>query len=301
MKKVISLLLTALMVLSSFNVVFAEELATITLGDVDATDVADGDFIGIPVTIDKFPEERISDIQLEFSFDKSKLEFVTVMNEDLYGNPTMKVWKVNKLTGSGSLVTAEWTPTPSDTVNANGYGTALFTDTTGTTMSFTATNSLADNKTLVWLFFKKVAGATGTDTVDLKTVVMTGTTKTTAGTAYRKATGEIGVESSTVTFTAGPKDKVETVGTTYTGDLGEVVDGDTTDVATAIYAELNGDTDTTYKKVNWTVNATIDEKAVVGTYTSDVNLSGEATYYLGMVIQGLAQDTVTAVAAALAE
>lgn len=305
MKKIISLLLTAVMMLSSLTVVFAAEIPTLTLGNVDATAVEAGGYVIVPVTIDKFPEGCVNGVQLDFTFDKTKLQFSRARIKDMSGNSAMQVYFLEDpdFPDDATLVDAAWNY-PKDAqlteTNENGKGSVLYVDANHT-KSFTTAQSLSATDVLIYLYFTKVDGATGTTTVDLSEVGLVDLLTNSKGTEYYKSRNQINTVASTVTFTAGPTDKVETVGTTYTGDLGEVVDGDTSDVATAIYAELNGDTDTTYKKVNWTVNATIDEKAVVGTYTSDVNLSGEATYYLGMVIQGLAQDTVTAVAAALAE
>lgn len=294
MKRVISLMLTALMVLSSINVAFAAEVPTVAISDVDVTSVAEGATFYVPVTIDKFPEGKVCQVNLSLTFDTTKLEFVSCTNRTTSGR-SMRIWDPKWEEWSNATWSAD-----AEGVNAH-VGAVSYLDQTGGTASFTA-ESIADTTTLVFLEFRKKTGATETTEIGFSEIVLIDVaTNTEDGVAYKLTREEIKDDAGTITLTAGPKDKVETVGTTYTGDLGEVVDGDTTDVATAIYAELNGDTDTTYKKVNWTVNATIDEKAVVGTYTSDVNLSGEATYYLGMVIQGLAQDTVTAVAAALAE
>lgn len=298
MKKVISLLLTAVMALSSLTVAFATEVPTVTVGDFDATAVEDNGYVILPVTIDKFPDGSLKIVQLDFTFDKTKLAFMGAYGMDMSGNTTMQVWNTSApVPTMYKLEDATWSNTDAATVNANGAGTALFSDSTGTKKNFSAANSLAANNKLVYLWFTKVAGAEGTTTVDFSEIILTDTAANTSGTSYKKTTSEVIGKAGTVTFTksSGPVDTVE-VEDYFIGDKTAAGNDDESDKAVAVYAELNGDAEKTYTKVNWTVTAGTEKS-----HTQNVNVTGEATYKFGLVIRGLAQDAVTAVAAALAE
>lgn len=87
---------------------------------------------------------------------------------------------------------------------------------------------------------------------------------------------------------AGEKDATA-IGDTYYGDT------DTTDTAVAYGVGLMGEENQTYTNVLWTVTANGETKY----HKSPVNVSGAATYKIGLVIQGLTKDMVTAVKAVL--
>lgn len=293
-------MLATLMVLSSINVVFAAEVPTLTIGDVDATAVATGGFVVVPVTIDKLPEGKLNGIQLDFTFDKTKLEFSRLRNKDQSGNASMQIWVEDPDFPEDSkfVEASAWVPVTGDNLtaaNENGKSSASYIDTTKT-LSFTA-KSLEETNVLIYLYFKKLEGASGTTTVDFSEAKLVDIYSGSEGVTYAKSRNEVIVEPSTITFTAGPKDVKKVVGY-YTGDkLAENDNADTTDTTAAVYAELNGDANTNYKKVNWTV--TVDETE--GKYTQAVDVTGEATYKFGLVIRGLAANVITAVDAALAQ
>lgn len=127
----------------------------------------------------------------------------------------------------------------------------------------------------------------------------------TAKLAENKNTYTLAADSSTVTKTepsSGPTEVITTattagekeataIGDTYYGDK------DTTDTAVAYGAGLKGEADKTYTNVLWTVTANGETKY----HKSPVNVSGEATYKIGLVIQGLTKDMVSVVKAVLAE
>ena len=147
----------------------------------------------------------------------------------------------------------------------------------------------------------KVAGATGTTEVGINDVILCDAGVKPEGNSYTyiasdDAVGSVNAVPGTVTFTSGPKDVKKVVGY-YTGDKTAVGNDDESDKTAAVYAELNGDANTNYKKVNWTV--TVDETE--GKYTQAVDVTGEATYKFGLVIRGLAANVVTFVDAALAQ
>lgn len=204
MKKALSLLLTALLVLSSFSFVFAAEVPTLTIGDVDATAITDGGYFAIPVTIDKFPDGSLKIVQLDFTFDKSKLSFMGAytMNADASAS-SMKVYDKTggPLEAMWKLADASWSSTEAGTVNANGYGTILFSDSTGTNKNFTAEKSLAASNILVYIWFTRNAGVTGTTTVDFSNVILTDTAVTTSGASYEKSTGAVNVVAGSVKLT----------------------------------------------------------------------------------------------------
>lgn len=297
MKKIISLLLTAIVVLSSLNVVFAAEIPTVTLGNVDATAVEAGGNVIIPVTIDKFPEGSLDGVELKVTFDNTKLEFSRARNKDADGNASMKVYFLEdpEYPEEAQMLDATWTYPKNDALtemNENGTGSVLYIDM-DKIKPFTSEQSLAQTNVLVYLYFKKVNGATGTTTVDLSDVGLVDIFSNSNGNEYWMSRNEVIGKSGTVTFTtsSGPVDTIETVATDFEGD------NDATDTATAVFAELNGDAEKTYKTVNWSVSTA----AKTNTYTQNVNVSGEATYKFGLVLRGLVQSTVTEVNAALAE
>lgn len=297
MKKIISLLLTAIVVLSSLNVVFAAEIPTVTLGNVDATAVEAGGNVIIPVTIDKFPEGSLDGVELKVTFDNTKLEFSRARNKDADGNASMKVYFLEdpEYPEEAQMLDATWTYPKNNALtemNENGTGSVLYIDM-DKIKPFTSEQSLAQTNVLVYLYFKKVNGATGTTTVDLSDVGLVDIFSNSNGNEYWMSRNEVIGKSGTVTFTtsSGPVDTIEKVAIDFEGD------NDATDTATAVFAELNGDAEKTYKTVNWSVSTATKSN----TYTQNVNVSGEATYKFGLVLRGLVQSTVTAVNAALAE
>lgn len=311
MKKIISFAIAALTLLSSLNIVSAAEVSTLTIGNVDASAVEVGGDIVVPISIDALPEGSVSGIQLDFTFDKTKMEFKF---SDIYGlgedDMAMQVWDASSSNSNRhKLADASWTPIEGDNltlVNTNGAGSLLYVDTTKK-KTFTTENSLAESDVLVYLYFAKLEGATGTCDVNFSEAKLVDVYSNTDGISYSKSAGQIKVVPGTVTFTAGPTKKVEVAGY-FTGD--KETDGDnadTTDTTAAIYAQLiPADADTVYTKVNWSVTATEDGTANSAAKTQEyeqtgLDLSGEATYKVGLVIRGLAANVITAVDAALAQ
>ena len=102
-----------------------------------------------------------------------------------------------------------------------------------------------------------------------------------------KISGKV-VEKIPTATEAGEKDATA-IGDTYYGDT------DTTDTAVAYGVGLMGEENKTYTNVLWTVTANGETKY----HKSPVDVSGDATYKIGLVIQGLTKDMVTAVKAVL--
>ena len=196
MKKTLSLLLAALLVLSSFSFVFAAEVPTITMGTVDATALDASADIVVPVTIDKFPDGRVKIAQIDILFDNTKLEFLYADAAAEGYEDAMRSYDTQKK----RLTTPEWGANDV-AINRDAGGRVLWN--AGTSKNrFTTDNSLPTSNVLTYLIFSKKAGATGTAEVKLaETTALTDDAVDTAGYTYYANKGEVTLVNGSVKLT----------------------------------------------------------------------------------------------------
>lgn len=194
-KRVLAIVVAALMVLGTFTFVSADAAMTVTLTqNIDATTKGEGEYFTVPITIDKLPEGKLSMIQIFFDFDSSMMEIASATR-------AMKVWDVAGDTDEEgnpipALVNASWT------CKAGGDN-VLFSDSSAGDASFTQ-ESVDASKTLVTIRFKRLADATGTADLKINKIVATDRKNVATGTTYRylpeDAGSTIGVVNTTVKF-----------------------------------------------------------------------------------------------------
>ncbi len=182
MKKVLALILAiAVSVIGLSFCVSAAAVVSITTGTIDATNVAANGEISVPLTLSNIVDTAIKGVQIDFSFDKTKLEFVRAKRE-------MQVYN----TANSSLVNAVWLADV-NTVNLNGGGSIVFVDTYSGTRSFRQ-QSLDANEKLVTLVFKRKAGVTENSAVTFDEVILNGLSNT----EYKVSKGHIDCEDAQI-------------------------------------------------------------------------------------------------------
>ena len=142
-----SILAVAFSVIGLSFSVSAVSVVSITTGEVDASDVAANGEISVSLTISNIVDTAIKGVQIDFSFDSTKLEFSRVKRE-------MKAYNTN----NGTLENAVWSA-DATAINENSRGSIVFVDVLSGTRSFRQ-QSVEANATLVTLVFKRKAGVT---------------------------------------------------------------------------------------------------------------------------------------------
>ena len=182
MKRILALMLAiAVSVIGLSFCVSAAAVVTITTGMIDATGVAANGEISVPLTISNIVDSAIKGVQIDFTFDKTKFEFVKVKRE-------MKVYNTN----SSGLENATWNSNVT-AINQNGGGSVVFYDASSGTRSFTQQSLNANNK-LVTLVFKRKAGVTSNTSVTFNEIILNGLSNT----EYKISKGHIDCDDAQI-------------------------------------------------------------------------------------------------------
>ncbi len=182
MKRILALMLAiAVSVIGLSFCVSAAAVVTITTGMIDATGVAANGEISVPLTISNIVDSAIKGVQIDFTFDKTKFEFVKVKRE-------MKVYNTN----SSGLENATWNSNVT-AINQNGGGSVIFYDASSGTRSFTQQSLNANNK-LVTLVFKRKAGVTSNTSVTFNEIILNGLSNT----EYKISKGHIDCDDAQI-------------------------------------------------------------------------------------------------------